>query len=63
MAMPGGAAEQARNIYVTFAGSWRRASDIVRSRTFVTDAQGEVFAEVRRAATIAAVVAALLEPK
>ena len=75
MTMPDDPAEQARNIYATFAEVLREAgaelSDIVRLRTYVTDpsfcepvlkVQGEVFGEIRPAATIV-VVAALLKPE
>ena len=72
MAMPDDVAEQTRNIYATFADVMKEAggdlADIVRLRTFVTDAayceavlkvQGEVFGAIRPAATIV-VVSALL---
>ncbi len=75
MTMPDDPAEQARNIYATFAEVLREAgaelSDIVRLRTHVADpsfcepvlkVQGEVFGEIRPAATIV-VVAALLKPE
>jgi len=75
MTMPDDVAEQTRNIYSTFAATLKEAggalADIVRLRTFVTDAayceavlkvQGEVFCEVRPAATIV-VVSALLKPE
>jgi enamine deaminase RidA (YjgF/YER057c/UK114 family) len=75
MAMPGDVAEQARNIYATFAEVMKEAggglADIVRLRTFVTDAadceavlkvQGEEFGAIRPAATIV-VVSALLKPE
>jgi enamine deaminase RidA (YjgF/YER057c/UK114 family) len=75
MAMPDSVAEQTRNIYATFAGVLKEAggglADIVRLRTFVTDAayfdavlkvQGEVFGEIRPAATMM-VVSALLKPE
>jgi enamine deaminase RidA (YjgF/YER057c/UK114 family) len=75
MAMPDDVAEQTRNIYSTFAAVLKEAggelADIVRLRTFVTDAahceaalrvQGEVFGAIRPAATIV-VVAALLKPE
>ena len=75
MAMPDDPAEQARNIFATFAAVLKEAggalADIVRLRTFVTDAtfcepvlkaQGEVFAKIRPAATIV-VVAGLLKPE
>ena len=75
MAMPDDPAEQTRNIFATFAAVLKEAggslADIVRLRTFVTDAaycepalrvQGEVFADFRPAGTIV-VVAALLRPE
>ena len=75
MTMPADVAEQTRNIYSTFAAVLRQAggglADIVRLRTFVTDAayceaalkvQGEIFAAIRPAATIV-VVQALLTPE
>jgi len=75
MAMPEDVAEQTRNIYATFAEVMEEAggelADIVRLRTFVTDAadcepvlrvQGEVFGAIRPAATIV-VVSALLKPE
>ena len=75
MTMPDDPAEQARNIYATFAEVLREAdaelTDIVRLRTYVADpsfcepvlkVQGEVFGEIRPAATIV-VVAALLKPE
>jgi enamine deaminase RidA (YjgF/YER057c/UK114 family) len=75
MAMPDDAAEQARNIYATFAEVLRDAgsdlADIVRLRTYVTDVafcdpvlkiQGEVFGDIRPAATIV-IVAGLLKPE
>ncbi len=75
MAMPDDPAEQTRNIYATFARALDEAggtlADIVRLRTFVTDAaycepvlkiQGEAFADIRPAATIV-VVSALLKPE
>ena len=75
MAMPDDVAEQTRNIYATFAAVMKEAggelADIVRLRTFVTDAadcepvlrlQGEVFGAIRPAATIV-VVSALLKPE
>jgi enamine deaminase RidA (YjgF/YER057c/UK114 family) len=75
MAMPDDAAEQTRNIYSTFAAVLNEAggalADIVRLRTFVTDAayceevlrvQGDVFGAIRPAATIV-VVSALLNPE
>ena len=71
MAMPDDPAEQTRNIYATFAAVLKEAggtlADIVRLRTFVTDAaycepvlkvQGEVFGDIRPAATIVVVVGA-----
>lgn len=75
MAMPDSVAEQTRNIYATIAQVMEEVggalADVVRLRTFVTDAayceavlkvQGEVFGEVRPAATIV-VVQALLKPE
>ncbi len=75
MTMPGDVAEQTRNIYATFAQVMKEAggtlADIVRLRTFVTDAkdcdavlkvQGEAFGAIRPAATIV-VVAGLLKPE
>jgi enamine deaminase RidA (YjgF/YER057c/UK114 family) len=75
MAMPDDVAEQTRNIYATFASVMKEAggqlADVVRLRTFVTDAadceavlkvQGEVFGAIRPAATIV-VVSALLKPE
>jgi enamine deaminase RidA (YjgF/YER057c/UK114 family) len=75
MSMPDDVGEQTRNIYATFAAVLREAGgalvDIVRLRTFVTDAayceavlkvQGEVFGAIRPAATIV-VVSALLKPE
>jgi enamine deaminase RidA (YjgF/YER057c/UK114 family) len=75
MTMPADPAAQARNIYATFAEVLKEAgaelSDVVRLRTYVTDAafcepvlkvQGEVFGDIRPAATIL-VVPALLEPE
>ena len=75
MTMPDDVAEQTRNIYATFAAVLKEAggelADIVRLRTFVTDAadceavlkvQGEVFGAIRPAATIV-VVSALLKPE
>ena len=72
MAMPDNVAEQTRNIYATFAQVMKEAggglADIVRLRTFVTDAahcepvlkvQGEVFGAIRPAATIVVVPALL----
>ncbi|HKN28157.1 MAG TPA: RidA family protein [Roseiarcus sp.] len=75
MAMPEDPGEQTRNIYSTFAAVLKEAggtlADIVRLRTFVTDVlyceavlgvQGEVFRDIRPAATIV-VVPALLMPE
>lgn len=75
MTMPDDPAEQARNVYATFAEVLKEAgaelADVVRLRTYVTDAafcgpvlkaQGEVFREIRPAATIV-VVSALLMPE
>jgi enamine deaminase RidA (YjgF/YER057c/UK114 family) len=75
MAMPDDVAKQTRNIYSTFAKVMKEAggelADIVRLRTFVTDGayfdavlkvQGEVFGEIRPAATMM-VVSALLKPE
>jgi enamine deaminase RidA (YjgF/YER057c/UK114 family) len=75
MTMPENVAEQTRNIYATLAQALREAggelADIVRLRTFVTDAaycepvlkvQGEVFGAIRPAATIV-VVSGLLRPE
>ena len=75
MAMPDDVAEQTRNIYATFANVMKEAggglADIVRLRTFVTDAayfdavlkvQGEVFGAIRPAATMM-VVTGLLKPE
>jgi enamine deaminase RidA (YjgF/YER057c/UK114 family) len=75
MTMPADVAEQTRNIYATVAEVLKEAggalADIVRLRTFVTDAayceavlkvQGEVFGAIRPAATIV-VVQALLKPE
>jgi enamine deaminase RidA (YjgF/YER057c/UK114 family) len=75
MAMPDDPAEQTRNIFATFAAVLKDVggglADIVRLRTFVTDAaycepalrvQGEVFADIRPAGTIV-IVAALLRPE
>ena len=75
MTMPDDPAEQARNIFATFATVLNEAggtlADIVRLRTYVTDArhceavmkvQGEVFGDIRPAATIV-VVAGLLRPE
>jgi enamine deaminase RidA (YjgF/YER057c/UK114 family) len=75
MSMADDPAEQARNIYATFAAVLGQAggglADIVRLRTYVTDAsyceavlkvQGETFRDIRPAATIV-VVPALLKPE
>jgi enamine deaminase RidA (YjgF/YER057c/UK114 family) len=75
MTMPEEPADQTRNIYATFAAVLEEAggtlADIVRLRTFVTDVsyceavlgvQGEVFRDIRPAATIV-VVGALLKPE
>jgi enamine deaminase RidA (YjgF/YER057c/UK114 family) len=75
MAIPADVAEQTRNIYATLAQALKEAggalADIVRLRTFVTDAayceavlsvQGEVFGAIRPAATIV-VVSGLLRPE
>jgi enamine deaminase RidA (YjgF/YER057c/UK114 family) len=75
MTMPDDVAAQTRNIYATFVEVMNEAggelADIVRLRTFVTDAadceavlkvQGEVFGAIRPAATIV-VVPALLRPE
>jgi enamine deaminase RidA (YjgF/YER057c/UK114 family) len=75
MTMPEDPAEQTRNIYATFAAVLQEAggtlADIVRLRTFVTDVsyceavlgvQGEVFRDIRPAATII-VISALLRPE
>ena len=75
MTMPDDPAGQARNIYATLAEVLKEAgaelSDVVRLRAYVTDAafcgpvlevQGEVFRDIRPAATIV-VVAALLKPE
>ncbi len=75
MTMPDDPAEQARNICATFAEVLKEAggelSDIVRLRIYVTDpsfcepvlkVQGEVFGDIRPAATIV-VVAGLLKPE
>jgi enamine deaminase RidA (YjgF/YER057c/UK114 family) len=75
MTMPEDVAEQTRNIFATFADVMQEVggelADIVRLRTFVTDAfyceavlkvQGEVFGAIRPAATIV-VVPALLKPE
>ena len=75
MTMPDDPAEQTRNIYATFAAVLKEAggtlADIVRLRTFVTDAayceavlavQGEAFRDICPAATIV-VVSGLLKPE
>jgi enamine deaminase RidA (YjgF/YER057c/UK114 family) len=75
MAMPDDPAEQTRNIYATFAAVLKEAggglADIVRLRSFVTDAsycesvlrvQGEIFRDIRPAATIV-VISGLLRPE
>ena len=75
MLLPEDVAEQARNIFRTFAGVLAQAgaalSDIVSLRTFVTSrdycepvlrVQGEVFASIRPAAAIY-VIAGLLKPE
>jgi len=75
MTMPEDVAQQTRNIYATLAQAMKEAggelADIVRLRTFVTDAaycepvlkvQGEVFGAIRPAATIV-VVSGLLRPE
>jgi enamine deaminase RidA (YjgF/YER057c/UK114 family) len=75
MTMPEDVAQQTRNIYATLVEAMRQAGgelgDIVRLRTFVTDAaycepvlkvQGEVFGAIRPAATIV-VVSGLLRPE
>jgi enamine deaminase RidA (YjgF/YER057c/UK114 family) len=75
MAMPEDVAQQTRNIYATLAEAMRQAggelADIVRLRTFVTDAaycepvlkvQGEVFGAIRPAATIV-IVSGLFRPE
>ncbi|MGO9423652.1 RidA family protein [Roseiarcus sp.] len=75
MTMPDDPAEQARAIYATLAEVLKEAGaelpDIVRLRTYVTDAafcepvlevQGEVFGDIRPAATIV-VVSQLLKPE
>ena len=75
MTMPEDPAAQARAIYATFAEVLKEAgaelSDVVRLRTYVTDAaycepvlkvQGEVMGDIRPAATIV-VVAGLLKPE
>lgn len=75
MTMPDDVARQTQNIYGTLQKVMKEAggalADIVRLRTFVTDAaycepvlkvQGEVFGAIRPAATIV-VVKALLKPE
>ena len=75
MTMPEDVARQTQNIFGTLQKVMRESggdlADIVRLRTFVTDAaycepvlqvQGQVFGEVRPAATIV-VVSALLKPE
>ena len=75
MTMPDDPAQQARNIYATFAQVLKEAgaelADVVRLRTYVTDAafcepvlkvQGEIFGDIRPAATIV-VVSQLLKPE
>ncbi len=75
MTMPADPATQARAIYATIGKVLAEAGadlrDVVRLRTFVTDAafcepvlrvQGELFGDIRPAATIV-VVAALLRPE
>jgi len=75
MTMPEDPGEQTRNIYATFAAVLKDAggslADIVRLRTFVTDAayceaalkvQGEFFRDILPAATII-VVSGLLRPE
>jgi enamine deaminase RidA (YjgF/YER057c/UK114 family) len=75
LTIPDDPSEQARNIYMTFAEVLKEAgselADIVRLRTYVTDAafceavlkvQGEVFANIRPAATIV-IVGGLLKPE
>ena len=75
MAMPDDPGDQARNIYATIAAVLKEAggslADVVRLRTYVTDAafceavlkvQGEVFGDIRPAATIV-VVSGLLRPE
>jgi enamine deaminase RidA (YjgF/YER057c/UK114 family) len=72
MTMPEDVAQQTRNIYATLAQAMNEAggelADIVRLRTFVTDAaycepvlkvQGEAFGAIRPAATIVVVKALL----
>ena len=75
MAMPDDPAEQARNIFSTFAAILKdtggELADIVRVRVYVTDhaycepvlkVQGEVFGAIRPAGTIV-IVAGLLKPE
>jgi enamine deaminase RidA (YjgF/YER057c/UK114 family) len=75
MRMPDDPAAQARNIHATIAAVLTEAggglADVVRLRTYVTDAaycepvlkvQGEVFGDIRPAATIV-VVSGLLRPE
>ena len=75
MTMPDDPAAQTRNIYATLAAVLKEAGaelkDVVRLRTYVTDpafcelalkVQGEVFRDIRPAATIV-VVAGLLKPE
>ena len=75
MTMPDDPADQARNIFRTMAGVLAEAggslADVVRLRTYVASAayceavltvQGEVFADIRPAATIV-VVSGLLRPE
>jgi len=75
MTIPSDPAEQARAIYATVAEVLGQAgaslADVVRLRTYVTDSafcapvlavQGEVFGDIRPAATIV-VVSALLTPE
>ncbi len=75
MTMPEDVAAQTRNIYATLAKAMKEAggdlADIVRLRTFVTDAaycepvlkvQGEIFGAIRPAATIV-VGGGLLKPE
>jgi enamine deaminase RidA (YjgF/YER057c/UK114 family) len=75
MTMPDDPGEQARNIYRTMAAVLKEAggslADVARLRTFVTHAsyceavlavQGEIFGDIRPAATIV-VVSGLLKPE
>ena len=75
MTMPDDPGEQARNIYRTMAAVLKEAAgslaDVVRLRTFVTHVsyceavlavQGEIFGDIRPAATIV-VVSGLLKPE